>query len=435
MSDTPPRCFFIGSFGRSGTVWLSKLLNAHPEVLCLHEGSILHQQPRPWYESGARETLAWLGGLRDLSRWDVGLLCYRAVGDVNSIGGYHRVCPFANEFYRATTHSRLTATLRGAPLYLILRDPVTAIESKLRMLQENRGLYLPYAQGYLRAVLAGSDYRGDGWLEKVLTAPEATLRVMLMLHWRFVAQLDRTAVFRLEDLGADPCRTAAAAAEITGMAEGWDGLAAACLKPQNVGRKEHGEGGAAAVYASWSEAERSAFAGLCGPFLESFGYAPPEGRREPLHLIPLLDRVGGLPTALRRSTGAGGDADAGTASEIGVWGTGEAGQRAWEALTMLGLVPSYFVDNARTKQGGRFLGCAVWAPEELRRRPADRVIIASMYGDPIGRQLAALGVPESRILRPNLWGPRSDLVRQMAAALGIEVPDWALVGTTSDERP
>ncbi len=36
MSNTPPRLFAVVSWGNAGTHWLSKVLNAHPEVLCLH---------------------------------------------------------------------------------------------------------------------------------------------------------------------------------------------------------------------------------------------------------------------------------------------------------------------------------------------------------------------------------------------------------------
>src|SRR5690606_38362593 len=184
-----PRSFFVASFGRSGTVWLSKLLNAHPEVLCLHEGAMMHHHPKSWQTAGMAETLAWISSLLDLGEWNVGFKSYCSVGDVNSIGGFHRIVSFDNELYRATSYARLSEALELSVLYALTREPIASIESKYWMIESHRTQYMSYARAYMESVAIGSDLANLEWWPRVFDSVDTALRVMLMLHWRFVAQL------------------------------------------------------------------------------------------------------------------------------------------------------------------------------------------------------------------------------------------------------
>lgn len=406
--NTPAQRFHVGSFGRSGTVWLSKLLNAHPEVLCFHEGAIMHHHPSPWLEAGAVETLRWVSSMNDLAQWNVGFTCYRSLGDVNSIGGFHRTTPFTNEFFRAMTHARLAEALGGLPLFLLMREPIASIESKLRMLELHRGVYLSYAREYLSVVVEGSGIENTDWWAAILASDDASLRVMLMLHWRFVAQLRALKIFRLEEIGQNPQAAAAAAAEISGISIGWDVVAAGARQRENVGAGS-GES-AAAILTRWSEAERHAFRELCASEAQRMGY-PQEGTLLPPRYLPRLDRPGALDVDRRWQVVPASPARG--RWRVGVWGTGEGGLKVLEALAGFdGIGPIWSVDNDPTKQGKRWMGLEVKAPAALAKRPVDLLIVASLHRDDIRAQLESLGRCAARVLFPDVSVSVADLRRQ-----------------------
>ncbi len=412
--NTPVQRFHVGSFGRSGTVWLSKLLNAHPEVLCFHEGAIMHHHPSPWWEAGAVETLRWVSAMNDLAQWNVGFTCYRSLGDVNSIGGFHRATPFTNEFFRATTHARLAEALGEVPLFLLMREPIASIESKLRMLEHHRGVYLPYARRYLPVVVEGSGLEHTDWWAAVLASDDASLRVMLMLHWRFVAQLRALKVFRLEEIGQNPQAAAAAAAELSGFSTGWEEVAAGARQRENVGAGS-GES-TAAILRHWSEAERTAFRELCALEAQRLGY-PQEGGLPAPRYLPRLDRPGALEADHRWQVVPA--APARGPLRVGVWGTGEGGLKVLEALTGFdGVAPVWSVDSDPAKQGRRWMGLEVQAPAAIASQAVDLLIIASTYRDGIRAQLAAQGPCAVRVVCPDVRGSVAEVRRQIGGAFG-----------------
>jgi hypothetical protein len=65
--------------GSTGSTWLAKLLNSHPDVYCSHEGLIQQVYPADYYES--EDVLKFI----EYFGWDRKHDAYLAVGDVGSV--------------------------------------------------------------------------------------------------------------------------------------------------------------------------------------------------------------------------------------------------------------------------------------------------------------------------------------------------------------
>ncbi|MCC7416244.1 MAG: polysaccharide pyruvyl transferase family protein [Acidobacteria bacterium] len=130
-----------------------------------------------------------------------------------------------------------------------------------------------------------------------------------------------------------------------------------------------------------------------------------------------LDRfVGGsFPDPLDGDLALAGDPDA---LAIGIFGTGEAGMKVWEALADIDAADAvWFADNDPARQGARVLWLDVIAPGEILARRFDAVVIGSMSRTPIERQLRQLGVPPPRILAPDVQLAVGSIRRQLAASI------------------
>jgi len=104
------RRFLITRMGHTGSTWLAKLLNSHPDVLCLHEHVISRAFPRRSFDSDdIVELIQWLAG-------DTMHGAYLAAGDVGS--GW-------------TTH---TVVLGGKfASAVLMRHPARVLNTRLRV--------------------------------------------------------------------------------------------------------------------------------------------------------------------------------------------------------------------------------------------------------------------------------------------------------------
>ncbi len=111
------------------------------------------------------------------------------------------------------------------------------------------------------------------------------------------------------------------------------------------------------------------------------------------------------------------DAPAANGLRIGIFGTGAAGMKVWEALADEDAADAvWFADNNPAQQGREILGLPVIAPQDISAHPFDAVIVASMSRDPICEQLRYIGVASDRILTPSVAGSIDDLRRDLARA-------------------
>ena len=112
---------------------------------------------------------------------------------------------------------------------------------------------------------------------------------------------------------------------------------------------------------------------------------------------------------------------------VGVFGTGSAAMKVWEACVGIPRVEVvWFSDNNPQQQGRTLFWLDVITPDDVPRRPFDFVVVGSMSRDAICTQLGELGIPPERILTPNV---ASDV-----AALHLELSSAIAAGSRQETR-
>ena len=299
-----PNIFIVASFGRSGTVWLSKILNSHPDVMAYHEGAMKQVYPRGWFEAGMTETEHWFSAIKDMAPWDVELRSYSAVGDLNSFFGFHRIEPWENEFYRGAMRPRQEKILEGTRASFLARNPIVVLESKWRLLKSNWDFYRDYCLWYGRELIElNRDALGE-FESEICRSIEARTFFLLCLHLRCAVRFGYPKVFRLEDLSTSVEATAKACEEITGVPFDSKQIAAVHAKRENVQRGAASyERNDEVIWRQWSPVFQRIFCRLCGDLPGRLGYptvAPadqvldqvigldcPEGYGYPPHHYPI----------------------------------------------------------------------------------------------------------------------------------------------------
>ncbi|HEX5108980.1 MAG TPA: glycosyltransferase [Vicinamibacterales bacterium] len=155
-------------------------------------------------------------------------------------------------------------------------------------------------------------------------------------------------------------------------------------------------------------AARSALAGVAGDRILAL---PDDQRPEVLARFvasrlpdPLLTALNALPAR--------------TGLRVGIFGTGSAAMKVWEALADIDEADAvWFADNNQDQHGRALLWLEVIAPERIPAYRCDAVIIGSMSRDAICQQLRKLGVPHERILMPDVAGSVDRIREQITEAL------------------
>lgn len=268
-----PTIFIVAAFGRSGTVWLSKVLNSNPEILAYHEGAMKHVYPRGWFEAGVTETEHWFGAIKHMAPWDVGLSTYAAVGDLNSFFGFHRIERWENEFYRAAMRPRLERIHEGTRLSFLARNPITVLESKNRVSRSNWDFFRNYSLWYGREMIQLNEDALGEFREEIDRSIEARVFFMLCLHLRCAVRFGYPRVYRLEDLSASVEATAKACEEITGVKFNTAQIEAAHAKKENAltGSASY-ERKPSAIWEQWSPTFKKMYARLCSDLPGRLGY-------------------------------------------------------------------------------------------------------------------------------------------------------------------
>jgi hypothetical protein len=78
--------FVISRMGSTGSGWLAKLLDAHPEVHCTHEGFLAHVYPAN--QLTGQDVLRFI----EYFAWDAKHEAYQVLGDVGSVWPGHFAC-------------------------------------------------------------------------------------------------------------------------------------------------------------------------------------------------------------------------------------------------------------------------------------------------------------------------------------------------------
>src|ERR1700692_3299627 len=76
--STSPRRFLVNRMGSTGSTWVAKLLNSHPDVFCSHEG--IFAKAFPSYEVDAKQIVTFIQFLAANTTHGA----YSALGDIGS---------------------------------------------------------------------------------------------------------------------------------------------------------------------------------------------------------------------------------------------------------------------------------------------------------------------------------------------------------------
>ena len=111
-----PNCrkFLVNRMGSTGSAWLAKLLNSHPDVFCSHEGVVSRIHPAREY--GEEDILEFVESLAAETAHGA----YRAIGDVGSVWTGH--VAYVSSFTTA----------------ILIRHPARLLATRLRVFPEDQ---------------------------------------------------------------------------------------------------------------------------------------------------------------------------------------------------------------------------------------------------------------------------------------------------------
>lgn len=169
------RRFLVARMGSTGSTWLAKLLNSHPEVLCTHEGVLAQAFPRTRY--GEEEVVRFVRYFA----WSTRHHAYGAVGDVGSVwAGQLRFLPFTSA--------------------LLVRHPARILHTRLKVLDHDRS-FIPSLSAENEACLRhfwGIEPRGLDPVDQVFLLDAITFLFQLS------GARHATMVIRIEDMKSVP---------------------------------------------------------------------------------------------------------------------------------------------------------------------------------------------------------------------------------------
>lgn len=252
----PTRYFLILSIGHSGGLWFSRVLNAHPQTLCLHEGVLQRIYPRRYWELVDQDILDFFGSLirPAASRYHK---AYCAVGDVGSVSS-------------ELTHHEFVR--KNFLVYGLVRHPASYIRSYCTTMQtESRpalvdqvNICVNYAfQNYPEIAGLVQDYEDKVFVQAAWT-------------WRCFETANYHNSFRLEDLANNRNYLEAAFAEITGVKitdfKNWKMITGEAIN-SHVGSKSLAP---EEIVRQWPDHWRKIFQTICSESMQRFGYEFPK---------------------------------------------------------------------------------------------------------------------------------------------------------------
>jgi hypothetical protein len=169
------RRFLVARMGSTGSTWLAKLLNSHPEVYCTHEGVLANAFPRSHY--GVEEIVRFVSYFA----WNTRHHAYRTVGDVGSVWASHlRFLPFTTA--------------------LLVRHPARMLHTRMKVLS--------YDRSFIPSLSANDEkcLRHLWGIEARLLDPEDQIFLLDAVTYLFQLRgaCDATMVMRIEDMSSVP---------------------------------------------------------------------------------------------------------------------------------------------------------------------------------------------------------------------------------------
>ena len=234
------RRFVVARMGSTGSTWLAKLLNSHPEVFCSHEGILDRIYPSNSY--GGDDIVDFI----EMLGWDTKHNAYHAVGDVGSVWTLH--LPFT-PFQTA----------------VLLRHPARVLRTRLDVFPKDQAFTALNAetQFFLRRL----------W--KIDLASQSPIdQIFLQDLWVYSLQLwalgKAALTIRIEDMqSTEECARALNA--LTGL--DFDTDLIDWFKRQRVNHRSNGELSVSSILSSFSPRQRQWYKAILRETIDRFGYS------------------------------------------------------------------------------------------------------------------------------------------------------------------
>ncbi|KKP98824.1 MAG: hypothetical protein US71_C0003G0035 [Parcubacteria group bacterium GW2011_GWD2_38_12] len=196
--DKVVRYFIILTPGHSGSLWLSKILSAHPDVLCFHEGPVQKIFPKRYYNLTDEDIMIWLYSLKSTSANHYGKI-YKAIGGIGKI----------------TPSAALSEKIR--PYFLVFnltRNPINFINSQLQSTDER---VIPKRKREVLKISENAVSHSPQIKEIYSKSLDNKLFVWACWEWSYYAESSSDALYRMEDLTSDLEILIRSLEEITGI--------------------------------------------------------------------------------------------------------------------------------------------------------------------------------------------------------------------------
>ena len=232
--------FVVSRMGSTGSGWLAKLLDAHPEVHCTHEGFMAQAYPTDQFNH--RDVLRFL----EYFAWDSKHEAYQVLGDVGSVLWYH------------------LASLPSFTKGMLVRHPARLLNTRLTV--------YPSYQKFTNIPAESQTAIREMWGIH-LNQQEPIDQVFLHDAFIFASQAgalkDVDVLIRIEDM-SDFEKCQRALKSLTGLEYSRALLDQATQKPVN--RRTDARQSIAEMVAGFSARQRDWYTSLLGDIVPYFGY-------------------------------------------------------------------------------------------------------------------------------------------------------------------
>lgn len=177
----PPQLFAVISWGAAATLWLSHVLNMHPEIFCVHAMNIIWDKLQKKRIPNFSSQLDGLEYLRIVSTLGTGC---QVAGDVHGISG--RQVPYLREILGEKFNA-----------VVVIRDPIRRLKSQIALFQKFVK-FKSYNINYVKKIIK----------DKKISIPDNNYENKLFIHGvnmlnTIKDEVNLGKIFKMEDLVSD----------------------------------------------------------------------------------------------------------------------------------------------------------------------------------------------------------------------------------------
>lgn len=243
------RYFIVLTPGHSGSVWLTKVLNSHPDVFCFHEGVLQRTFPLRWRDLKEEDRISWLYAVRESTHYPK---IFQAIGDVGSVTPEIACLPQIQKLFRIFGLTRNGILFVRSQLSSLVLDLPASFREKIESDFQKALEKFPSLKG-----LNKRDFK-------------TKLFIYTCFRWRKHLEAPVLKTYRIEDLN-DINNLCQAFQEITGLdipqKETIEKMIGQRVNP-HIEEKEYNP--QKVYFQEWSKEQRFIFDAICGKKMKEF---------------------------------------------------------------------------------------------------------------------------------------------------------------------